>query len=546
MKIVTFTVSFCLFALGLSQTISAQDQVASSSASATDGSGIRQQDRLNGHVRRVRIETVNLLVKEGKTVEGPRVVREITTYDQKGQKIDFVAYQADDSRAVGKQYLVGNKQYLYDAKGNIIEMLLRGNDGSILNKERYEYQFDEFGNWKQKSASIAVYENGKVGYEPFEITYRTITYYYGEPAPKVPFAPTVTPISNTSTTAAATVPPQITKPTIDAPVSAPATELADVKKTSNAVKAIVAKPEKSEPSTTTAAAVTPKGDAPKVRLTRMSEESFRKAAIDLPQPLQSATSPRANGESTELKSQAHPGISNLKILQPGDSVDAGPPPSIDAHAPATSPYANGYALLASGKYSEAAEVLKQATDLDPNDAAAYAKLGQAYTLLKNYKEAVVVFKRAIKIKPQNVDAEAYYHLSNAYAALEKFPNALEAIKQAMFIQRAEQANPEIANTPKSLSLADLHYATGLAYYNLRRYSAAIEELNHAIALNPKRAQAHFGLALSYLASGNRRSAEKQHEALESLDPVYAARIAKLLSSTPTQQQGFGFVIRVNP
>ena len=53
------------------------------------------------------------------------MVREITTYDQKGQKIDSVAYPAEDST------VVGNKQYLYDAKGNIIEMVLRGDDGSI-------------------------------------------------------------------------------------------------------------------------------------------------------------------------------------------------------------------------------------------------------------------------------------------------------------------------------------------------------------------------------------------------------------------------------
>ena len=200
MKVIVSTVCLFLFALGLAQTIHAQDQVVSYSASATGG-GSTQQGGLNGKVRKVRVETVSLLVREGKTIEGPHVVREITSYDQKGQKLDSVAYPAADST------VVGNKQeYLYDANGNIIEMVVRGDDGYILNKEKYEYQFDEFANWKKMTASFAVYENGNVSYEPFEITYRTIT-YYGQPAPKVITSSTVTPSSNTSTKPTASSPP---------------------------------------------------------------------------------------------------------------------------------------------------------------------------------------------------------------------------------------------------------------------------------------------------------------------------------------------------
>jgi TonB family protein len=619
MKVIIFTVCFCLFALVLAQAIQAQGQIASSSASATGGGGSRQQDGLNGPVRRVRVETVNLLLKEGNTVEGPRVVREKTTYDQKGQKIESVAYPAEGSAVVGKQ------QYLYDAKGNIIEMVLRRDDGSILNKEKYDYQFDEFGNWKKMTASIVVYENGNVGYEPFEITYRTITYYYGQQALKVITAPTVTPVSKTSTTATASGRAKITKPTSDVHVSVAATGIAtsDVKKTSNAAEAIVVKPEKSEPSITAPPAVTPKVDAPKLPVMRMSEEALRKAAIDLPQPQypeaamftgaegnvevqilvdekgevmnakavsgnplfsevaaaaarkakfsrvnlspepariygvinytftlpghQSAASPAANATSSELQtSLSNQGISDLKILQPGDSSDANPRPATDSLAPAASFYAKGSAFLASGRNSEAAEALRQAIQHDPNDAAAYAKLGVAYAALHQYQEAVVVLKMAIRIKPEIVDAEAYYQLSNAYTALGKFSQALEAIKQAMYIKRAEQANPEVAGTLRSPSLADLHYSTGLAYYNLRRYSGAIEELKQVVALNPKLAQAYYGLALSYIAIGDRKSAEKQQEAVESLDPVFAAKIAKLLSSRPSTQQGFGFVFKTKP
>jgi tetratricopeptide (TPR) repeat protein len=219
-----------------------------------------------------------------------------------------------------------------------------------------------------------------------------------------------------------------------------------------------------------------------------------------------------------------------------------PPAAKSVTSKPQSLYLKGLTSLESGHYAEAVKTLRQAIEQNPNDAAAYGKLGVAYAALGQYKEAVVVLKLAIRISPEIVDAEEYYQLSRAYAALEKFPQALEAIKQALYSKRAERANRENGNASKFPSMADLHYATGLSYYNLQIYYAAIQELKQAISLNPKHAAAYFGLAITYLATGDRRSAEKQQPVLESLDPVYAAQLAKLLSSRPNDpQSGFGFI-----
>jgi hypothetical protein len=59
------------------------------------------------------------------------------------------------------------------------------------------------------------------------------------------------------------------------------------------------------------------------------------------------------------------------------------------------------------------------------------------------------------------------------------------------------------------------------------------------------AQAYYGLGLSQIASGDRKSAEKQEKILESLNPVFAAKLVKLLSSSPNNPQGFGFVFQTN-
>ena len=540
MKVIRFTICVCLFAVGLAHTVQAQNQTGYSSTSVTSGDAIKQPSGLNGPVRRVRAETVTLVVKDGKTVEGPRLLREITTYDQKGQKIDSVVYPA------GSSTVVGNKQYLYDAKGNIIEMVSRGDDGSILGKEKYDYQFDDFGNWKMMTASFAVSENGSVSYEPFEITFRTITYYYIQPAPKVTIRPNVSQVANTITMATESGSQKMMEPKSDAPVvAATGRPTSGIKKTSAAADVLEAG--RSETPITSSAAVTPKDEAPKLPIIRVSE-AIRKAAIELPQSGNKSTVLSvANATSSEPKtSHTNQAVSEPKIVvQPGDSVQATTTAVTDSLL-ASSFYAKGLEFLASGRNDEAAQALRQATERDPSDAAAYAKLGIAYVGLQQHELAVAAFKMAIRIKPELMDAEAYYQLSNAYNGLAKVSQALEALKQAVYIKRAEQASAEVANASRSPSLEDLHYSTGLAYYNLRRYNQAIEELKQVIALNPNRAQAYYGLALTYLANGDRKLAEKQQDTLESLDPVFAAKIAKLLSSRPNDRQGVGFVLKTGP
>src|ERR1041384_274775 len=166
-------IAFCSFAYP----VSAQTK-ASATPVAGASSGSREQDGLSGPVRRVRVEIANVVTRDGKLVELPKSVIEVSTYDAMGRKIDSVAYPVEGASAPGKE------EYKYDDKGNIIEMTLRGNDGSVLSKEKYTYEFDEFGNWKKMTTAVAIYENGAISYEPTQVTYRTLTYYYGPSVPK--------------------------------------------------------------------------------------------------------------------------------------------------------------------------------------------------------------------------------------------------------------------------------------------------------------------------------------------------------------------------
>jgi hypothetical protein len=59
-------------------------------------------------------------------------------------------------------------------------MTLHNDDGSLLAKEVYTYEFDAVGNWVKMTTSVAMIEGGKVTFEPSEVTYRSISYFLDE------------------------------------------------------------------------------------------------------------------------------------------------------------------------------------------------------------------------------------------------------------------------------------------------------------------------------------------------------------------------------
>lgn len=131
----------------------------------------RDRDGLQGPVRRIRTENAKLVSKSGQLVEGARAVLETATYDMKGAKIDTAYFLSANAALTGKEV------YKYDDRGNIVEMTLYNSDGSVLSKEKYDYEFDALGNWTKMVTSVAVVEDGKLSFEPTEATYRVIAYF---------------------------------------------------------------------------------------------------------------------------------------------------------------------------------------------------------------------------------------------------------------------------------------------------------------------------------------------------------------------------------
>ena len=143
----------------------------------------RVKDGLVGPVRRVRTEVVKLMAAEGRIVEGKRSLLELVSYDVRGNKVENQYFP------VAGGILTGKETYKYDDKGNISEMILLNDDGSLMSKETYRYEFDFAGNWNKMTTSVAVVDSGKMSFEPTEITYRSIMYYLDEAMVKMATAP---------------------------------------------------------------------------------------------------------------------------------------------------------------------------------------------------------------------------------------------------------------------------------------------------------------------------------------------------------------------
>jgi TonB family protein len=162
----------------------------------------RTRDGLVGPVRRVRTEIAKLSNENGRQLEGKHAVLEIVAYDIKGNKIENQYFPVAGANLTGKEV------YKYDDKGNISEMTLVNDDGTLLSKEIYKYEFDFAGNWNKMTTSVAVIEAGKMSFEPTEITYRSIMYYLDEKMLKMaqPNPPANTSTSSPNNVASVTEP----------------------------------------------------------------------------------------------------------------------------------------------------------------------------------------------------------------------------------------------------------------------------------------------------------------------------------------------------
>jgi TolA-binding protein len=404
-------------------------------------------------------------------VEGARQLLELTTYGINGKRIENTSYPGSDS-------LIGKEEYKYDNRGDIIEMTLRDDHGTILSREAYSYEFDTFGNWTKMVTSLVVFENGQLKSEPVEVTYRTVTYYFNESIAKI------TGVSSQKL-------PTPTEPT--------EFQLQNLAKDGINFSFSVSR-EVSGSSVDLAGTPPP--------FTRKTPEVKKTVAED-----------KTGDETNTLSQTPGDGIVQAR-LRNGSSANKGAGPVQNAGEAIDSKRGERVSVPFAARNSSEVEGSRpegSPDNLKPSgDAAAKKAALESYRTASgfldagNVKAAIEAYLESIELDPQS-GAEVFLSLGAAYVKLDKNTEAAKAFKQAVKLK------PD---------LSEAQYGLGLAYFQLHRYRDAVVAFKKATSLDPKMAKAHFGLGMAYQELMENNLVTEEYRILELLDKDLAKKLAK--------------------
>lgn len=159
-------------------------------------------------------------------------------------------------------------------------------------------------------------------------------------------------------------------------------------------------------------------------------------------------------------------------------------------------YQEGVNKYEAGNYEGAVEDFNQAIELDPKNALAYNKRGDAYYRLGDYEQAQADSSQAISLNPQ--DANAYFDRGFAFSELGKYKEAIADYTQAIKLNSKD---------------AYAYYGRGLARTQLKDNKGAIGDFNKAIALKPQYTEAYLQRGIL------RRRLRQRIEAIQDFDTV---------------------------
>ena len=192
-----------------------------------------------------------------------------------------------------------------------------------------------------------------------------------------------------------------------------------------------------------------------------------------------------------------------------NSHEKGDGANVDAAAYLT----QGIALVRKGRPEDAILVFEKAIAIKPDYADAYHNMGVAYGELGQHAEAIAACKKAFAIR--SGFADAYYNMGISHSALRQYTEAIAAYKKAVAIKA---------------DYAEAYYNMGLAYNNLGRFAEAIAAYTEFIAIEPDYADAYDNRAVSYYNGGEYDKAWADVKAFRKLDgkvqPGFLAKLRK--------------------
>jgi Tfp pilus assembly protein PilF len=158
----------------------------------------------------------------------------------------------------------------------------------------------------------------------------------------------------------------------------------------------------------------------------------------------------------------------------------------------------GEAFLKAEKYQEASIEFRNAIQLDEKFAAGHWGLARAYEGLQRAQEMYDELRTTVGLDANNL--EARIKLGNYDMQLAgRYPEALA---------EAEKLAKEILQ--KDANHIEGHILMANVLFARNQKDQALAELNHAIDLDPKRAESRLALARYYIASNDKAKAEETY------------------------------------
>ncbi len=161
------------------------------------------------------------------------------------------------------------------------------------------------------------------------------------------------------------------------------------------------------------------------------------------------------------------------------------------------------ALIRGRRLDDAESTLVAATQLDTQSGLAHYNLGELYRKEGKFQPALGEFQKAIALKVDVALDRVYLKVGNIYGAQIKFDEAVAAVKKALEIK------------PKNL---EAHGALGGLYHRRNQLDQALAEYQAILALDPKEAGAYAEIALIGLQMGKYQGAKEAAEKALQLDP----------------------------
>ncbi|WP_322056674.1 tetratricopeptide repeat protein [Paraburkholderia sp. J63] len=170
-----------------------------------------------------------------------------------------------------------------------------------------------------------------------------------------------------------------------------------------------------------------------------------------------------------------------------------------------------------GQHAEAADLVRRAVDLRPDDAALQLNLGNALKALGHLEGAIERFRNALTLAP--TFPLAHYNLGNAYAAIGRHEDAMYAFGHAVRLQPGD---------------ASSHNNLGNALHALGRHAEAAEAFRRALKIRPGHAGAHNNLGMALNALGDSAGAVEHFQKALRFQPRFVAahfNLANTLDAT---------------